>query len=145
MKVFLDTSVLLSASASEKGASRYIVENSRNHKWEIVSSRYCREETARNLSKLGSAAENYFDDTIIKKIKWIADTLTSDKIVLFPRAKDKPVLLSALAAKCTTLLTLDRTDFHGKLGKQFYGISIRTPGEWLGDLRRTGELKFDPF
>jgi len=140
VKVFLDTSVLLSASASEKGASRYIVENSRKHKWEIVSSHYCQEETVRNLGKLGSAAEKYFDDTIRKQIKWVADTLTSDKIVIFPRAKDKPVLLSALATNCIALLTLDRTDFHGKLGKQFYGLAIRTPGEWLGDLRRTGEL-----
>ncbi len=140
VKVFLDSSVLLSASASEKGASRYVIENAKKHRWQLVSSHYCREETFRNLSKLGAAAEEYFGVLICKRIKWVPDTLTTDKIMLFPKAKDKPVLLSAIAFNCETLLTSDRTDFHGKLGKQFYGMSIRTPGDWLLELRTADNL-----
>jgi predicted nucleic acid-binding protein len=64
VKVFLDTSVLLSASGSGKGASRYIVENAQAEKWELVSSHYCREETARNLNKLGADAEHYFAEAL---------------------------------------------------------------------------------
>jgi hypothetical protein len=71
VRVFLDTSVLLAASGSAKGASRYIVEN-------------------------------------------------------------------ALAENCDVLLTLDRAAFHGKLGDQFYAILIRTPGDWLLELRDQG-------
>ena len=66
VKVFLDSSVLLSASASEKGASRYVIENAKKHRWQLVSSHYCREETFRNLSKLGAAAEEYFGVLILQ-------------------------------------------------------------------------------
>jgi hypothetical protein len=55
--------------------------------------------------------------------------------------KEKPVLLTALAELCDYLLTLDRQDFHDKLGHQFYGVSIRTPGDWLFEMRDKGYLK----
>jgi ABC-type uncharacterized transport system substrate-binding protein len=48
------------------------------------------------LRKLGAAAEEYFDVFISKRIKWVPDTLTTDKIMLFPKAKDKPVILTAV-------------------------------------------------
>jgi hypothetical protein len=54
--------------------------------------------------------------------------------------KDKPVLLSALAAESDALLTLDREDFHGKLGTQFYGMAVQTPGDWLLRMREAGKL-----
>ena len=38
------------------------------------------------------------------------------------------------------LLTWDREDFHGRLGTQFYGMLIRTPGEWLMEMRKAGTL-----
>jgi hypothetical protein len=38
----------------------------------------------------------------------------------------------------SVLLTLDRAAFHGKLGDQFYAILIRTPGDWLLELRDQG-------
>jgi predicted nucleic acid-binding protein len=138
VKVFLDTSVLLSASGSGKGASRYIVKNAQAEKWELVSSHYCREETVRNLNKLGVDAEHYFAEALDGNVAWKTDTVSSDKIVIFPKAKDRPVVLSALAENCDVLLTLDRADFHGKLGDQFYAILIRTPGDWLLELRDQG-------
>ena len=42
--------------------------------------------------------------------------------------------VTALADKCGVLLTLDRADFHNKLGDQVYGMLIRTPGEWLAQV-----------
>ena len=47
---------------------------------------------------------------------------------------------SALSIKPSAFLTLDRADFHNRLGTQFYGIDIRTPGEWLMEKRKTGQL-----
>lgn len=108
--------------------------------WILVSSTYCQEETRRNLGKLEKSAERYFDRTLRRRIHWSGDTLTSQQVVVFPKAKDRPVLLSALATKCVALLTLDRTDFHDRLGRQFYGMSIRTPGEWLTERREAGYL-----
>jgi predicted nucleic acid-binding protein len=138
--LFLDTSVLLSACASAKGASRFIIEEAQAHGWQLISAYYCREETRRNLDKLGEAAVAYFCNTLERQIDWRQNALTSDDIIIFDKAKDRPVLISALSVKPSALLTLDRADFHDKLGTQFYGIDIRTPGEWLMEMREAGKV-----
>jgi len=140
VRLFLDTSVLLSAPAFDQGASRFVVDAAKRYRWQLLSSNYCREETLRNLTKIGEEAGAYFAETLERKIKWVIDAWSSEFIVMFPKAKDKPVLLGALAAKSDCLLTLDRLDFEGRLGKQFYGMSIRTPGEWLFEMRDAGEI-----
>lgn len=140
MRAFLDSSVLLSASGSRKGASRFIVENVGSGQATLISSQYCCEETLRNLPKLGDDALEYFTRNLRAQIEWTRDTVAMDRITHFPKAKDKPVLVSALAADCEVLLTLDRADFHQKLGRQFYGMSIRTPGEWLMEMHEQGKL-----
>ena len=38
------------------------------------------------------------------------------------------------------LLTIDRTDFHGSLGPQIYGMDIRTPAQVLIDQRLKGNI-----
>jgi|GEM_PF-2279065 len=58
MDLFLDTSVMLSACASAKGASRFIIEEAKARDWQLISVLYCREETRRNLHKLGGQAEH---------------------------------------------------------------------------------------
>ena len=136
MKLFLDTSVLLSACGSAMGASRFIIEEARA--WELVSADYCREETLRNLDKLGQSAAVYFREKLDKRIEWYLNALTTQEIIIFDKAKDRPVLISALSVKPVALLTLDRADFHERLGSQFYGIKIRTPGEWLMEQREQG-------
>ena len=140
MDLFLDTSVLLSACASAKGASRFIIEEAQAHGWQLICAYYCREETRRNLDKLGEAAVAYFCNTLERQIDWRQNALTSDDIIIFDKAKDRPVLISALSVKPSALLTLDRADFHDKLGTQFYGIDIRTPGEWLMEMREAGKV-----
>ena len=140
MDLFLDTSVLLSACGSNKGASRFILESANENDWNLVSALYCREETLRNLRKLGDSAHEYFDKHLDRLIDWQLNALTSDDIIVFEKAKDRPVLISALACKPDALLTLDRADFHDRLGRQFYGIAIRTPGEWLMEQREAGLL-----
>lgn len=138
MKLFLDTSVLLSACGSAKGASRFIIEEARDQAWELAGADYCREETLRNLGKLGESAEVYFRATLDRRIDWHLNAFTAGEIVIFDQAKDRPVLISALSVKPSALLTLDRADFHDRLGAQFYGIDIRTPGEWLMEQREQG-------
>jgi predicted nucleic acid-binding protein len=140
VELFLDTSVLLSACASDKGASRFIIEAAASNGWSLVSAHYCQEETRRNLHKLGESAESYYVKRLYKRIDWRLDALTTNDIIIFPKAKDRPVLISALSVKPAALLTLDRADFHDRLGRQFYGIDIRTPGEWLMEMRDSGKI-----
>ncbi len=47
-----------------------------------------------------------------------------------PAAKGRPVVGTALAARAEWLLTLNTSDFHGKLGREVCGLSIATPGEF---------------
>ena len=49
-------------------------------------------------------------------------------------------MIAALAARAEWLLTLDETDFHGKLGREVYGLRIATPGEFLSEQRARGML-----
>jgi predicted nucleic acid-binding protein len=140
VRVFLDTSVLLAASGSAKGASRFVLDQAALQQWTLLSSHYCREETRKNLPKLGKRATADFEVHVAAHMEWLNDTLVADKIVVFPKAKDKPVLLSALAGEANILLTLDREDFQGKLGRRFYNMEIVTPGDWLLGLREQGIL-----
>lgn len=140
MKLFLDSSVILSASASDKGASRWIVENGKEHGWTLQSATYCQAETLKNLSKMGPDANATFNAIVNPRIEWIPDTWVSEYPLLFPKAKDRPVVLAALASKADNLLTLDRQDFLGLLGHLVYSVSIRTPGDFLMEMRGNGIL-----
>ncbi len=87
----------------------------------------------RNLAKVGSGAEQAFLKEIESAIRFVKDRVSSEKPLVFPVSKDRPVVITALAEKCEVLLTWDRADFQGKLGNQVYGMLIRTPGDWLAE------------
>ena len=59
--------------------------------------------------------------------------------MVFPASKDRPVLFGALAW-ADALLTLDRGDFGGLLGGEFYGLPVLTPGAFLARERSAGRL-----
>jgi hypothetical protein len=65
------------------------------------------------------------------KVEWVPNALTSRKPLLLTASKDKPVLISALAAKCEVLLTLDKGDFGILLGTTVYGMRVNTPRDFL--------------
>jgi len=131
VRLFLDTSVLLAASGSANGASLFVVREAKAHEWGLVSSDYCEEETRRNLSRLGPAAASAWAKQIAPHVRLVRTIVTLDKPLVFPKAKDRPVVITALAARADWLLTLDERDFRSKLGGEVYGMRITTPGEFL--------------
>lgn len=140
MRLFLDTSVLLAASGSKKGASREIFRLAQSNSWLLLVTPYVLDETHRNLPKLEqSASQDWLrlrENVIVKK-----DVLTLEQPAVFPVTKDRPVLFSALAW-ADVLLTLDRNDFTSLLGKDFYGLPILRPGTFLERERALGRLRF---
>ena len=140
MRLFLDTSVLLAAAGSAKGASRFLITEASARNWELVSSDYCAEETRRNLPKLGRSAASAWKNQIVLHVLLVRASLALDKPLVFPKAKDRPVVITALAARSDWLLTLDEGDFHAKLGREVYGLRIATPGEFLMEQRARGAL-----
>lgn len=140
MRLFLDTSVLLAAAGSARGASRFLMLQATVPDWQLFSSDYCAEETRRNLPKLGQAAAIVWTKALAPRIQFVRTIVSLDKPLVFPKAKDRPVVITALAARAEWLLTLDEADFHGKLGREIYGLRIASPGEFLLQQRQLGLL-----
>ncbi len=139
MKLFLDTSVLLAACGSEKGASREVFRLAPLNEWTLIATPYVLEETERNLPKLSAAADSVWQ--ILKPdLVCHEDVLTLNQLVVFPVTKDRPVLFSALAW-ADVLLTLDRNDFTTLLGDEFYGLPVLKPGTFLERQREAGILR----
>jgi hypothetical protein len=133
VRLFLDTSVLLAASASAAGASREIFRRSPANGWILIATPYGLEEVLRNLPELAPAAT----------ADWAAlrtdDVLTLDRPAVFSVAKDRPILFSALAW-ADILLTLDEGDFGAFMDKPFYGLVVLRPGAFLERERAAGRL-----
>lgn len=140
MRLFLDTSVLLAAAGSARGASRFLITEAGARGWVLISADYCDEEARRNLPKVGTSAEITWRKIVAPALAFTPVRLALDKPLVFPKAKDRPVVISALAARCEWLLTLDETDFHGNLGREIYGMGIATPGQFLIAQRHQGLL-----
>lgn len=140
MILFCDTSVLLAACGSSSGASRYVFEQATLYGWRLVSCPWCVLEAVKNAPKLPGSAMVVWRDEIEPALDIVSDALTLDKLLVFPKSKDRPVLLAALAAEADVLLTLDRADFQNAIGDVIYGMDIRTPGGFLMDQRRAGEI-----
>jgi predicted nucleic acid-binding protein len=139
IRLFLDTSVLLAASGSTRGASREIFRLVPLNGWQLLATPYVVEETVRNLPKLPLAAST---DWIPLRNALVVrdDVLTLDRLAVFPVTKDRPILFSALAW-ADVLLTLDRSDFAALLGRQFYGLDVLKPGTFLERERAASRLK----
>jgi hypothetical protein len=103
----------------------------------LLSSRYCLEESHKNLLKFGIDALDAFDEIVAPVVEFRETVLVVDKPFLYDVAKDKPVIATALAWECEALLTLDRADFQTLFGSQFYGMEILTPGDWIRRWRAT--------
>lgn len=119
---------MLSAAGSRKSLSRLIVTIAPKQDWTLVTCAYCRAETDRNVVKFGMEAKEFWQKM---PLIFVSDALTSSRPLLLSAAKDKPVLISALAEQCDVLLTLDRADFGIVLETVVYGMCVTTPKAFL--------------
>ena len=134
MKLFFDTSVLLAGAGSSRGASRFIMEQAGARQWELLTAQYCVEEAKRNAPKVGARAVAALGAVVLPALAIVPTELAFDRALVFPKAKDRPVLLSALGCQADFLLTLDETDFHGVVGDRVYDLEIRSPGQFLVEM-----------
>ena len=111
MRLFLDTSVLLAACGSAKGASREIFRLASAHGWALIATPYLVEEVLHNLPLLPANATSAWGHLRVA-LTVRDDVLTLDRAAIFPASKDRPVLFGGLAWS-DVLLTLDKADFAG--------------------------------
>ncbi|MFM8470968.1 MAG: putative toxin-antitoxin system toxin component, PIN family [Limisphaerales bacterium] len=139
MRLFLDTSVLLAACGSAKGASREVFRLATLNQWTLIATPYVLAEVKNNLTDLppGSGSEW---NSLQAELLVMDDVLTVDRLAVFDVPKDRPILFGALAW-ADVLLTLDRADFGRLLGTSFYNLAIMAPGQFLLREREAVRLK----
>jgi uncharacterized protein len=124
-RLFLDANVLFSAAYS---ANAGLLQFWKLKNVVLCSSRYALEEAAinlaqevqkRRLEKLAAAIE-FFDP--------ISRSLPQD---LTLPDKDVPILLAAVAAQATHLITGDVRHFGRYFGKRIEGMLVSLPGDYL--------------
>ncbi len=139
MRLFLDTSVLLAASGSDKGASREVFRLASRNQWTLITTPYAVEEVRRNLSHFPANATTDWN-RLHAELLLLDDVFTVDRPTVFAPAKDRPILFSALAW-ADVWLALGRGDFETLLGSEPYGMPILTPGSFLVRERHGGRLQ----
>ena len=102
MRLFLDASVVLAACGRPAGGSHAVFDLAGAQGWRLLRS----------------------------ALAVVTDELTHPWPVVFPAAKDRPVLFTA-AAVADVLLTLDRADFGGVMAAGFYGLPVMKPGDFF--------------
>ncbi len=140
MRLFLDTSVLLAATGSDTGASRAVLDLAAGNGWTLLSSRYCVAEAQSNMHKVSPSASSVWRTAIRPSIQIVNDSVVLDRPLVFPKAKDKPVLITALASESSFLLTLDRRDFGPFMTRPIYGLRVILPLAFLHLMRNEGRL-----
>jgi len=139
VRLFLDTSVLLAACGSAKGASREIVRLAPRQNWTLVTIPYVLDEVGRNLAALPYRASAGW--VRLRANLVIEDNILSlDRPAIFSAGKDRPILFSALAW-ADVLLTLDSRHFGDLLGGSFYGLPVLRPGAFLERERTMNRLR----
>ena len=123
MRLFLDTSVLLTACASTSGASHEIFRLAPDHGWVLIATPYVIGEVLNNLMEFPASASAQWAK-LRADILLLDDVLTLDRPAIFSAGKDRPILFSALAW-ADVLLTRDTGDFGSILGRSFYELQVQ--------------------
>ena len=139
MRLFLDTSVLLAAAGSLSGASRALFDYAPVQDWTLLSNPYVLSEVQQNLPNLSASATTEWLG-LRPQLTIVDDVLVLDRAVVFAASKDRPILFTALAF-ADVLLTLDKADFVDLLGREFYGLRVCLPYEFLMTERAAGRLQ----
>jgi uncharacterized protein len=125
-RVFLDANVLFSAAYRETAGLLQLWELP---EVELTTSAYAAEEAHRNLES--ETARNRLK-ALLGRVRIVPETGEESLPGGFAIAeKDKPIILSAIAAGATHLLTGDLRDFGKFFGKRIGDVLIQTPGDYL--------------
>lgn len=133
LRVFFDTSVLISGSFSRSGASFVLLQLAGLSLIEGRISALVREDAQRNVQSKVPAAlpalRVLLDEALAEGPIVTLEAL--DRVRAYAHAKDVPILASAVAQECRYLVTLNERDFHPPAAL----IRVARPGEMLGAMR----------
>lgn len=126
-RVFLDANVLFSAAYKADSRLRRL--------WnlpdvQLVSSEYATEEAQRSLALVRPDNISHLE-SLLAKLTILPDAPTRLRLQVELADKDKPILLMAVRAHATHLLTGDVQHFGHLFGKTVHGVRIMTPAQYL--------------
>lgn len=129
VRVFLDANVLFSAALG--GQSFDLVwELAERGKIELVTSRHCRLEAERNLSrKRPERLERFL--TLLAGVREASDIKEHESASSLLPVKDAPVYAAAVALGAHVLLTGDRRHFGALMARTDLPLRIRTVRDFL--------------
>ncbi len=135
-RVFLDSSVLVAATASLEGASALVLGWCRQGKLTGYISADVLGEANKNVElKLGAACLSRFEDIIEKSHLVLVPEPPVELVSVCERVihpKDAPILAAAVQSPAETILTLDRRHFFTKDAVAFADPKkIMTPGDFI--------------
>lgn len=131
MKLFLDANVLFTAAHNPDGKASFVIGLARHGIWKVVSSGLAVEEARRNLAmKFPESLARL--GAILQRVGLVATVLEGDCPVELP-GKDRSILLSAIGASCSHLLTGDLKDFGPFMNRpeRTGGVIIQTVSQFL--------------
>jgi predicted nucleic acid-binding protein len=136
MRIVLDTSVLVAAVRSRRGASFELVSRLGYGTFEVAVSVSLVLEYEGTLLR-HAAVSNMDDGDIRDLVDYVCDTAIRQKIFFLWRPflrdpSDDLVLELAVAAQCEAIVTHNVRDFQGA---EKFGVRVMTPGEFLQELR----------
>lgn len=128
-RLFLDANVLFSAGYRADSGLRALW--SRGDAVGLLTTSYAIEEARRNLPD--DAARGRLEGLLLG-VTVVPDIMIGDlpSHVTLPD-KDRPILLSAIAARATHLITGDRVHFGRYFGNEIEGVIIQRPADYLRD------------
>jgi putative PIN family toxin of toxin-antitoxin system len=135
IRVFLNASVLFSASYSRTGSSRNLLREAIRENLKIVVSRYVLEEAERNLAQKAPEALPAFRELLTLVAAEVAEKPALEELkraATYINLKDAPIVAAAVKAKVDYLATWDRKHFidDPKVAERS-GLMIITPDELM--------------
>jgi predicted nucleic acid-binding protein len=134
-RLFLDANILFSAAYSSDSP---LLELWKLKKVLLFSSAYALEEARRNLTLLRPDSSGNLQRLTAKVHLVDAPPLATSPIEARAlHQKDLPILLAAIEARATHLLTADKKHFRSLRGKTVEGVLVLTPGDYLRTKRES--------
>ncbi len=140
IRVFFDSSVIISAIISKTGGSRRLMELTKENKLTGVISQGILEEVISKTIKIRAGEREIIsfvkDNGLLIREK-VKETETEEFIGLVTDPKDLHVLAAAKLTKCQYLVTLDKKHLlQANTKKQFKPLQIVSPKEFLENYAR---------
>ena len=125
-RLFLDANVLFSAAYGNPDF-KILWKRAGDGACLLLASPYVVEEVRRNLKDTGNL------EALLERVTLTPDPFPTPECPVALPSKDRPVLMAAIAAGATHLLTGDRKDFGAYYRKRVLGVLILPPADYLAE------------